>query len=436
MLQTIASYFRPWAQILGIPAPAQATAFKGGTIWANLATYLLPTFLTLIAAFVVASTAISASAAARLYVLRVYLAVFATLWIAAALTLVRWKPHRFLQFAGWCGAAVLPTAGMTMSLNLGLSAAGWFWISLVLWCVVAIWAVWNCDQGWQRVLIVLGTLWTVSGLITTLGSFSIIPYARDAIDSTAAVHIFLDVRTVLGVLFFAAVAATAFQRAWGRRIDIPPITRVYIPPIGLTENIVWRALLRSFVLIGNVVLAVVFVLLDVLLGLVVTFLAFFLRIGEEAAKILRGLVANKAVLSSILTVVATFLLLVVLYYTAFVSATIVPGYLGAASLRESLPGLGLLMANVLIGTVCVTGVTWLFEEHKSLVVEAGVTSLMFLLSFLLVTSLVMFGGARVEYFGLGAFRDLGPFSIVLLLLIGIGMVVRLWTGVTRGVDAT
>jgi hypothetical protein len=426
MPRSFHEFFRPWAELLKVQAPSGDSSLRGGDSRWNLLTYLLPTTIMIAAAFSLSSDLVGLSATDRMLVLKLYLALFAVLWLAGALTLSRWEPAAFCKVVGLLVVLVIPTVGMAFDLSYGRNSQLWFWIALVVWCAIAVVSVLGAeDLAWRKLLLVLGTIWALVGVITTIGTLRFFPYALDATESTRALHTLLDVRLLATVLFGSLLTILAFQRALGRRIGVPRIPRWYLPPVSGKDSSVARTILWPLVVISNILLEVLYALSDVAWTLVATTVAFFLRVGEEVTQLARSMIQNRRGVTTVTTVACTFFLLLILFYTAERSAGPALQYLQADEIAQSARWLGLLALNAAFGAFCVVGLTWLFESSKATVLDSSARALMLLLSMLLLSGLVMLALSRVEPLAVSGFRRIGLFSVLLLVLVGAGVVIRI-----------
>ena len=128
-----------------------------------------------------------------------------------------------------------------------------FWIMLFGWTALAVVLMRGHAKGWSGILLILATIWTVSGIICMLGEVQAYPYSRDALGQREGLQALLDVRVVTSLVFAVAFLLTAVVRAFAQpRPNIRSFTKKQLLlPVGTVRRYI-AALLTPIVLIVNV----------------------------------------------------------------------------------------------------------------------------------------------------------------------------------------
>lgn len=391
MVQKPGTLFRPWIRFVeqnlgvqGLVSFLPQNTYQGSFV-ANLTTFLCICGATFAVAVVSTAGRVEMSTDARVELLRLFLCFLAMAWLAAALTLHRWSPKRFVRAVGFVAILSLPVAGVGHSMGAGREAISWFWLSILLWSLLAVLGTWGNLPPWRRFMTVAAALWVVVGVLVTLGLNPWLPYSRSAVYALRSVHQLLEVRLLLTAVFFTSLVGEAFVEAWRNfQPHIPQMPRKHVQ--GNESDGRWwvKGLLNPFLGALDLMAQATQVVIDVLWRLVATIILFFIEVGTQVGSVLRRLVMEHSAVTWVTTLVATYLLLLGLFAVASETTTSAWAYVTALTFGGALRHLGVLSISVAVSTICVAGLVGLVEEAKDMVVETTLSALMFLLATLLV----------------------------------------------------
>ncbi len=315
-----------------------------------------------------------------------------------------------------------------------------FWLTLVIWTLlgtfVAVEEVQMVGKS-DIFLVAIGATWSISGAIISAGTTSLLPYSRSAIGGLRSVHLFLDLRYLLGSIFLVALIAIAGARALRERP--PAINDIEALQVGeLAEDNVLAWLVRPFTTLINVLLLLVSVALDYLLKAARITVFYFAAIGRHIAEIVVSLVKSREAWIKIGECVVIFLSIVLATVFLRNFCPFLLAYLRSSAWGAQTLNLALIAGFVALILLCVGLALLIFSEYDDVFIEPLVASFATVVSIVFAAGLLIYALAWLDVLVIHGFRVPGPFSILVIVLIlsGIAKVIAQSTGgVTSNTDA-
>lgn len=436
MAANLERFFRPWSLFLAEVAPSISTLIKGAdeetkrVRWSfvkNLSLFFVCAVATIGVAAMSASQSAGLESGARVWLVKVYLSVVLTMWIAAALALARWLPRLFGVWFLLAALVAAPVATMVLQTTAGINPRFSFWLVITLWTVFAVMGVWNTKKGWALFLFIAGAIWTICGVIGTAGLTSFLPYSQRALGEVTGFHRLLDVRLISTIIFASGVASTSFVSAWKRGLpNVTPVPMRPLPQPKETDSPWVRYILGPFLVVAEVVYELLHAVINIFWLALATVVIFFTRVGEEFADLVNSMRTDRRSASWIATCLLSFFVLVALFYLASISAVSLLSYLQEDGFGDLLVRFLTIAVNTFFGLVLVAVLAWLVLERRDQAVGGAVQGLMFLLAVVFVSGVVMFGLSRIDALGLVSFRLPGPFTVLLLIFVTSGVLFWLY----------
>lgn len=206
-------------------------------------------------------------------------------------------------------AAAAATDGSNRGFVLPLPAwpQFWFWCGLILWTSVAVISVGTVAPARERFLAYFGSVWTMSGVLVTVGTLPWLPYSRQALFEMATLGLFVDLRLGTTILFAASLLMTAGYRAFSVLFERPPRLQYrLVPDIQNGAPVLVRVPLGVFIRLANVTLFALTTFADYLWAGLYILMSYLGQVGKElvSLELWRSAVVPRSVLRIILTFVA------------------------------------------------------------------------------------------------------------------------------------
>jgi hypothetical protein len=240
--------------------------------------------------------------------IKTYLVIVTISWLALSIVKLSTKSFYLFKLLLPLVLIIGPISIFIIGNNIILNTIS-FWYIFTLWIFFAIWGIWDLAEGWDRFLLVIGSVWTIGFSILSIGFNPIIPFSQPYIADVQSVHILLDFRYSITIVFGLSLLGYSLFKALyvevpGREAfkcpyEIEPYT---------DQNLNRKLFLNPIIIIINILGVVVTNFIDIIWQALRTFYFFFLNVGKEFAKNLKSLYTNKDVVSWMATLLITFFL--------------------------------------------------------------------------------------------------------------------------------
>lgn len=333
-------------------------------------------------------------------------------------------PNLLVQAA----VAVLPVALMFSQVGQTFSRM-FFWATLLLWCLIAIREVLSeeGDEGWMRGLQILGVVWTVSGAIITIGTIPFLGYAENAVESLHGVSVFLELRILLGTAFIVLLVATAFCRALQERLpNLPTLVSPRLKVPDASRGSVFEVLIAPFAIVFNVIFLIMTAIADVIYKVITLLAAYLIRIGKHAATILLDLLSERGAAMTVLRLIAAYVLVLILSVTAVACAKPAIAYIRSGTFLPSITDVLKVGALVILVMVPVgAGLYAVVTRQTKRIVQPTAFGLAMVVTILFFAGSMLHVLRRFPELELARFAPIGPFTIVIGILLMTGFITLL-----------
>jgi len=278
-------------------------------------------------------------------------------------------------------------------------------------------------DSWTKFLVALSSIWGITTGITTIGTLPFLGYSREALHSLTALHIMLDIRFILGVFLLALIVGLAFHAAIQENLPSLPHLRTWSLRVhdSHTGSILGMFIL-PFMALANVLLMALSVIVDLIMKVGTISATYLLRVGKHTTVILREVIMEKEVGRHTLRFIGLFLCILLLVLLG--KSAINPSIAYITSSQWSIE-LSKLFYLTLIGTLmipCTAAVSILKENRLRAVHHPTAFGLAMVLAILLVAGGIVHGLSKIDVLKVNGFNGIGPYTILILLLVGAGAV--------------
>lgn len=386
----------------------------------NILVFALAALSSSLVAFAVTSNQLPIQEQVRRIVLQIYMLLVSIGWLALVHSADKEERWSFLESLGTIGSFLAPTAAMVYQLNIGTPRVT-FWLCLISWIALGFFQVSGEGKRANVFLLFLGTLWTITGVLISVGRLPWLPYAR-VTESLGFIHLFLDLRIVLGALFFLALTIIATVKILDKSLpEIPSIPFVEVPELDEGFSRILRALLTPFIVIVNYIWYIVMLMIDLVWKGIALIVVFFFRIGHEMSRQILNMLEDGVIPRKIGKVVFTFFLCLLLFYLAVRITPTAFLYLRTDLWDVSVHLLLKLAGSTLIAMLLILSVSsfWL-EDKDSLVLVLSSLSIMVLV--FLVGGALLYLGAGIDLLQVQGFNKLGLLTLTVLAVVFYGII--------------
>lgn len=322
---------------------------------------------------------------------------------------------------------ILPIFMMTSRSTIGSREAA-FSVAFLFWLALTLIFVQEKFTGWEKVLAIMGTVWTFSMAIISAGSGFPFSYSVEIIDSLTGLHALLDLRWFSMAVFAVSLAATGVVQSFRQgEIVVADLPKVVIPG-GAHENAensettFLESMIAPIITLLNALLDVLHAIVEALWKATLTVALFFVRVGKNSGKIAWNLVADNGVLRTVMCGIGSFFIILITSELVTQISFVLPIYIVEngwfdgmkLALEILLLGWGVFLLVVAFNRLS-SGL--MGEEFKSNAPGALSTHLMgVFISSLLILSLNRFGVIHAD-----GFRVPGPFTTFFGLFVAVGV---------------
>jgi len=355
-------------------------------------------------------------------ILEVFIALTVIFWIAIALDNFESDIFGSLAIAA---ITLFPIAAMFLDTTSDFPKLS-FWSSLIIWVIIT--SIFVSDKaqnvdGWEKFLLIMGCTWSVASTIVFIGRTSWLPFAIVATESLRAVHILLDLRYFIGILFFGALMVTSLTKAFKQTLpEFQSIKPWRIDEPDEREGL-FSSLMLPFIIVANAFLLFLNIITDYLWRAIRILFTFFGHIGQQLAILVNKFFLEIDALRVTLKVLATFFLCVFIFKIVTNCTAPVEAYLRATLWLEQLSSLAIITGWSTVILICMGGIFWLMEiTDFSKIRTPVIFGLAMILSVFLISGAVLYRLSGFENLLINGFGAIGPFSTILLFLIVAGFI--------------
>lgn len=339
-----------------------------GSIWQKLfsyktALYLFGILLCSVVGVITCSNSTDLLHSTVMNILEIFIALTVISWIAIALQISGKVESENFESIILAAITLFPIAAMFLNATSDFPRLS-FWSSLTVWLIITSMLVsdkTNHIDGWEKFLLIVGCAWSVASVIVFIGRTSWLPFAIVATESLQAVHLLLDLRYFLGILFFGALMVTSLTRAFKQTMpEFQSIKAWRIEEPDEREGFFSSAML-PFIIIANAFLLFLNIVTDYLWRAIKMLFIFFGHIGQQLAILLRKLFLEVDALLVTLKVLAAFFLCVALFNIVTNCTAPVETYLRATLWVEQIENLAIISGWTAAILLCIGDIFWFME---------------------------------------------------------------------------
>jgi len=318
-----------------------------------------------------------------------------------------------------------------------------FWVALFSWTVAAIVSVLTETETrsrWDKLTIILGTIWTTLNVIISLGLNPWLPYAPESIRQLKSLHALLDIRHISAICFGVAITGISLARALAD--DLPPPGNLprYRAPSPESPSLL-AAIMTPFIAVFNVFLYMAHTMLNAAWKLLYITAMLFFSLGREVGAVLRDIFSEKEALWLLAKLLSLFILCVFLALLVRSAAEPALSYLAENSWTGQAVPFSVLMILGALMTVAIIGILSLVQaidlppllsSEVEEALQASAFGIATILSSLLVSAGVLFAISRIWLHDIQGFRQPGILAAILVILVAGGILkILLTSGLQR-----
>lgn len=283
---------------------------------------------------------------------------FCSLTVAAFLTAYVHR-HVLASFLRFLSHLSLSSVTFLTIAALELDLPGWwFWVALVTWAVLGALIFQDGHHGWSAALLAVAGAWSVATFVMSAGQIAFLPYSREQIAQLRSIHMLLDFRVSLAVLFLLLLVFLSFTRCLTAGAIRLGEFGIPLARVNESSETSLRILKQFAALLLNLILIPVNQLVRALALLVL----FLFKVSREAIRLLRELFSEPRIVRILARIYASFVGVVVLSKLSLASASRVTEYINAG-FWESLNPLGFLASSFLAAFLVTLSVRVLMDDN-------------------------------------------------------------------------